>query len=58
MVPYHPRAFGCAQGARMLDLTQMDSPFGAKQARAGSTGGTAASKNQDPKEEGPIRWSV
>jgi hypothetical protein len=42
----------------MLDLTQMDSPFGAKQARAGSTGGTAASKNQDPKEEGPIRWSV
>ena len=27
MVPYHPWAVGCAQGARTLDLTQMDSPL-------------------------------
>jgi hypothetical protein len=26
-VPYYRRAVGCAQGARMLDLTQMDSPL-------------------------------
>jgi hypothetical protein len=26
MVPYQARAVGCAQGARMLDLTQMDTP--------------------------------
>ncbi len=30
MVPYHPRAVGCAQWARMLDLTQMDTPLSSK----------------------------
>jgi hypothetical protein len=30
MVPYQPRAVGCAHGARMVDLTQMDNPPGQK----------------------------
>ena len=35
MVPYHPRAVGWAQGARMLDLTQMDIPFPGKRIARG-----------------------
>jgi hypothetical protein len=39
MVPYHPRAVGCAQGARVLNLTQVDTPFAEKSSATSVTPG-------------------